>query len=56
MIIKRSVQCGECRKYIGIYIEESKKLKGVTTKCECGSIQYCFEDNNRISKWREIRR
>lgn len=56
MTIKKSIQCGNCRQYIDIYIEENMNLKGVTAKCKCGSEQYCIEDNRIISKWKEIRR
>lgn len=54
MVVKKPIQCGECKKYIDVYIEDKKSLKGVTITCKCGSKQLCIEDKGAISKWRSI--
>lgn len=35
MIIKRSIQCKKCKKYIDIYINENTPLKNIKIKCKC---------------------
>lgn len=37
MIIKRSIQCKECGKWIYIYANES--VRRIEAKCECGNIE-----------------
>lgn len=54
MVIKRSVQCGECRNYVDIYIKENDLLQGVVVKCKCGNKQKCISENKHITKWRKI--
>lgn len=52
MVIKKSIQCPECRKYIDFYIEERVSLRGKKVKCNCGHQMECISDNGIISKWR----
>ena len=54
MIVKKSVQCGECKKYIDVYIEERKSMKNMTISCKCGNRQVCVEYNRFGSKWKRI--
>lgn len=54
MVIKRSVQCGECRNYIDIYIKETQSLKGTVIECKCGNKEQCISENKHITKWRKI--
>lgn len=54
MVIKRNVQCAECKKYVDIYADPKLSLKGIKIKCECGSVAVCISDNKIISKWRVI--
>lgn len=54
MVIKRPIQCGECRKYVDLYIAENKNLKDILVTCTCGNKQICIKDHGGISKWRVI--
>lgn len=56
MTVKKSVQCGRCKKFVDFYIDENQSVKGVTATCKCGSVQTCIDYNKHISRWREVRR
>lgn len=53
MVIKKSVQCANCRGYMDIYIKENQQLKGRTTQCKCCGNNYkCISEKQGIIKWR----
>ena len=54
MTIKKSVQCGKCKRFVDFYIDERETIKGVTVTCKCGSKQKCIDYNKYISRWKEI--
>lgn len=37
MIVKRSVKCKECGKWIDIYVNEG--MRKVAAKCKCGNVE-----------------
>lgn len=55
MIIKRSKQCQRCKTYNAIYVEESKNIKGIRIKCECGNIEECISDVKTVTKWKIVK-
>lgn len=54
MVVKKSVQCGECMKYVDVYIKEDERMVGVEILCKCGNRQKCISENKHIAKWRKI--
>lgn len=54
MVIKRSIQCRECKKYIDIYIKENQSLKNIIIECKCGNKEQCIEENKHINRWKKI--
>lgn len=45
MVVKRSVQCKECGKWIDVYLSDN--IRKFTAKCKCGNI----EKAERSGKW-----
>lgn len=52
MVVKRSVQCRNCRNYLSYYTEERQNPVGITLVCECcGMTTKCIDYESFIPKW-----
>lgn len=54
MLVKKNVQCKECKDYVNFYIEEKQSLKGLILRCQCGAKVKCADYHKFIPKWIKI--
>lgn len=55
MVIKKTIECPNCKKFKSYLIEEKQSFVGITLKCHhCGKHYTCTKQKNHITKWEEV--
>lgn len=56
MVIKKTIQCPNCKNYKSYLIEETQTFEGITLRCHhCGKHHICVKQVRHITKWEEIK-
>lgn len=55
MLIKKTIECPNCKQFKSYLIEEKQSFVGITLKCSnCGKQHKCIKQKNHITKWVEV--
>lgn len=55
MLIKKSIECPNCKNFKHYLIDEKQSFEGLIIKCDyCGKHHQCVKQTRHITKWEEI--
>lgn len=55
MVIKKTIECPNCKKFKSYLIEEKQSFVGVTLRCHhCGKNYICTKQKKHFTTWEEV--